>query len=292
MYATMWSWGVSICKCVNKSVLHWNHPKYPSSTQYRYRNQVYGATQEMHSYGIECYNHRTNEIKLFDDALANSFDEVQAISIKLIDKFFSLKADCSMNLNQAFQSSPINSTDDHCTATHRTHVDTLCDNFKRSIDSIWYSLIELETSTHERILDSMNRFTDTIRTIIERFNDKCNETFMRIRSACTIYFQSNIDSQNETVEQYQINIINHQLDRMCTRANKWLSQTIESYELYVLWIPQTKNPPKEIRNKQRKNNNIFIFSFFSSSELSITEIESKSWKSAILSMPNAPHFLN
>lgn len=214
---------------------------------YRYRNQVYAETQEMHSYGIVCYNHRTNEIKLIDEALANSFDEVQAISIKLIDKFFSLKADCTMHLNQAIQSFHSNSTDDNCTATHQNYIDTLCDNFKRSTDSIWYSLIELETSQHERILDAMNRFNDTIRTIIENFNDKCNETFMRIRSACTIYFQSNIDSQNETLEQYQINIINHQLDLMCTKANKWLSQTIERYELYV----HRERERKRMRNIQK-----------------------------------------
>lgn len=214
--------------------MHCIYPLCVRFIHYRYRNQVYVITQEMHSYGIECYNRRTSEIKLIDEALANSFDEVQAISIKLMDKFFSQKAAFTMHPALAVQSFKCSLTDANCSVTtHPTDIDTLCDNFKRSIDSIWYSLIELETSQHERILDSMNHFNDTIRTIIENFNDKCNETFIRIRSACTIYFQSNIDSRNETLEQYQISIINHRLDVMCTKANKWLSQTIERYDLYV-----------------------------------------------------------
>lgn len=189
----------------------------------------------MHAQGIQCNTERTNEIKLFDVALANSFDEIQAISIDLIDEFFGRKAAFASDLKLAAQSSlPTSSTaDDNCVATHQTnHIDTLCDNFERTVDSIWYNLIELETSQHERILETMNRFNETLRTIIENFNDKCNETSARIRLACTTYFQSNIDSRNEALEQYQISIINHQVDAMRTKANKWLSHTIERYELY------------------------------------------------------------
>lgn len=190
----------------------------------------------MHVHGIHCNNQRTNEIKLFDGALANSFDEVQAISIDLIDKFFSQKADFASNLELAMQSLATGPTDDNCVATHQTSVDTVRGNFERTVDSIWYNLIELETSQHERILETMGRFNDTIGTIIENFNDKCNETSTRIQLACTTYFQSHIDSRNEALEQYQISIINHQLDAMCTKANKWLSQTIERYELYVYTV--------------------------------------------------------
>lgn len=183
----------------------------------------------MHVYGIQCYNKRANEIKLFDEALANSCDEVQAISIELIDKFFGQKADSVMNLKQSMQSM-CKSTDDDI-ATHQTHIDTIGDNFGKAVDSIWYTLIELETSLHERITDSMKIFNDTIRTIIENFNDKSIDTFHRIRSACDAYFQSNIDSPADALEQRHINIINHKLDLMHSRANKLLSETIEGYEL-------------------------------------------------------------
>lgn len=197
----------------------------------RYRNQVYDATQEMHVYGVQCHNKRANEIKLFDEALANTCNEVQSISIELIDKFFGQKADFVMNLAHAIQSM-CKSTDDDI-ATHRIHIDTVGDNFAKAVDNIWYTLIELETTLHERIMDSMKIFNDTIRTIIENFNDKSNETFERIRSACEAYFQSNIDGPDDAVKQRHINIINHKLDLMCSRANKWLSKTIEGYELYV-----------------------------------------------------------
>lgn len=193
---------------------------------------MYDATQEVHVYGIQCHSKRANEIKLFDEALANTCDEIQAISIELIDKFFGQKADYVMNLAHAIQSM-CKSTDDDI-ATHRIHIDTLKDNFGKAVDTIWYTLIELETSLHERIMDAMKIFNDTVCSIIENFNDKSNETFDRIRSSCDAYFQSNMDGPVDTMNhQRHINIINHKLDLMCSRANKWLSETIEGYELYV-----------------------------------------------------------
>ncbi|XP_031620281.1 uncharacterized protein LOC116338888 [Contarinia nasturtii] len=129
------------------------------------------------------------------------------------------------------------STDGNLTK-NRTHIDDISDNFALAIDNIWYTLIELETSLHERIIVSMKLFNDTIRTIIENFNDKSNETF-HIRSACDTYFQSyddgyndaNNDPNNKTTQKRHMNIIDQKLDLMCTRANKWLEKIIEQYEL-------------------------------------------------------------
>lgn len=183
----------------------------------------------MHAYGIRCHNQRANEIKQFDEALANSCDEVQTISIELINKFFDQTAEFVMNLKQSIKSM-CKSTDDNC-IINRQPIDTLTEHFGLAVDSCWYTLIELETSLHERILGSMNRFNGTMRTIIENFNDKSNETFSRIRSICEAHFPSNIDIRDETMQPRHITIINHKLDFMRSKANKWLSETIERYEL-------------------------------------------------------------
>lgn len=224
----------------------------------RYRNQVYGAAREMHLYGIQCHDERANEIKLFDEALANSCEQVQAIGIELIDKFLGQKNDFVTNLKQTLHTMAKSTDDDNdndydeadvdntmnLTTTkttkknHRTQCDAISDNFAMVVDKIWFVLIELETSLHERIvIDSMKMFTDTIRTITENFNDKSNETFHSIRSACDAYFQSNATDgppdlvNNGTMRERHVSIINQKLDRMISRANKWLAEVTEKYEL-------------------------------------------------------------
>lgn len=196
----------------------------------------------MHLYGIQCHDERANEIKLFDEALANSCEQVQAIGIELIDKFLGKKNDFVTNLKQTLHTMAkstddnvnIDNNDENLTTKNRTNCDAISDNFEMVVDNTWYTIIELETSLHERIMDSMKMFTDTIRTLIENFNDKSNETFHNIRSACDAYFQLNATDgldDNETARQQHMSIINQKLDRMYSRANKWLSEVIEKYEL-------------------------------------------------------------
>lgn len=208
-----------------------------------YRNRVDGAAREMHSYGIRCHDERANEIKLFDEALANSCEQVQAIGIELIDKFLGQKNDFVTMLKQTLHTmaKSTDDDDDNSIASDgnflqktRTHCDAISDNFATVVDNIWYTLIELETSLHERIMDSMKMFSDTIRTIIENFNDKSNETFHSIRSACDAYFQSNAadcPGHSGTMRQRHVSIINQKLDLMCCKANKWLTEVTERYEL-------------------------------------------------------------
>lgn len=186
----------------------------------------------MHVHGIQCHDERVYEIKLFDESLSNGCDAVQTIGIQLIDTFLNAKSNFECDLRQTFELMA-KSTDDDLT-NNRDHINAISNNFATIVDNIWYTLIELETSLHERIMDSMSIFINTIRTIIQNFNDKSNEMFNSIRSACDAYFQSNIDSVNKTIEEQRINhisIINHKHDVMCTRSNKWLSEIIDGYEL-------------------------------------------------------------
>lgn len=190
----------------------------------------------MHVYGVRCHDERIHEIEMFDKALANGCMEVQTIGIEMIDEFLNSKSNFQMDLKHTFQLLA-KSTDDIFTKNHN-QINTISDNFATIVDNIWYTLIELETSVHERIIDSMHIFSDTIRTLIQNFNDKTNETFSSIRSACDAYFsQSNIDCVNKTISNddqcktQHLNIINHKHDVMRTRSNKWLNDTIDAYEL-------------------------------------------------------------
>lgn len=184
----------------------------------------------MHTYGIECHDKRANEIKLFDEALANSCEMVQAIGIDLIDKFLAEKNEFTSKFAYAIRTMA-QSTDDNF-PKNRTHVDAISDNFAMAVDTTWYTLIELEASLHERIVDSMNMFSNTIRQIIENFNDKSNETFSAIRSACDAYFHLNAnDASDGASKERHVSIINQKHDLMCATANKWLAKVIDDCEL-------------------------------------------------------------
>lgn len=181
-------------------------------------------------FGIQSNEEHANEIKLFDEAFANNCKQVKTIGIELIDKFLGQRNDFVTNLKQAFHLMA-KSTDDDSTE-NRAHVDALSDNFEMAVDNIWYTLIELESSLHERIMDSTKLFNHTVRTIIENFNDKSNETFRSIRSASDAYFQSNSDDlDNGITRQRHLTIINQKLDIMCNKANKWLIEVTEKYKL-------------------------------------------------------------
>lgn len=217
-------------------------------------------------FGIQNYEQRSNEVKQFDEALANSSKDVQWKSIELVDKFLieklnliALTKDHFHQMNELKRNMDAPDDDDNDNLLdQRHHIDAISEKFMLNIDSIWYALMELETTLHERINESMIIFNDTIRGIIENLIARSDEQFDCIRSACVEYFQlknlndfgsamatktsssssssslpsspsSTIDMVRPT-EAHHMNIINQRMDSLCCRAKKWLSEVMAKYE--------------------------------------------------------------
>lgn len=230
----------------------------------RYRNRIYAATQDIYTFGIRNHQHCSTEVKHFDEALANGRKEIQTKSIALIDKFLMEKTNLIEMTKVYFHQ--INELGHDSIEQHHHQHDTISEKFMLAIDNIWYSLMELETTLHERINETMIVFNVTIRQIIENFIDQCNECFDCIRSACVDYFRMSItvddkDShsdghhhsnnqfglassfslkrkdhfqqhleQKRSMQTRHMNIINQRMDSLCSQAQKWLSEVMAKNE--------------------------------------------------------------
>lgn len=159
---------------------------------------------------------------------------------------------------------------------HHQH-DTINEKFMLAIDNIWYTLMELETTLHERINKTMIVFNGIIREIIENFIDRCNDGFACIRSACVDYIQmciADVDNdshshnhhhsnnqfglvssfslkrndqfeqrleQKRSMQARHMNIINQRMDSLCSQAQKWLSEIMAKNEQLSFWKKRKKN---------------------------------------------------
>lgn len=196
--------------------------------------------------------------------MTNEQKEIQTKSIEMIDKFLMEKIDLIEMTKGYFHQ--INELAHDSIEQHHQQHDTISEKFMLAIDNIWYSLMELETTLHERINETMIEFNETIREIIENFIDQCNERFDCIRSACVDYFRMSIaddddDShthshrhsnnqfglvswlslkrkdhfeqhleQKRSLQNRHMNIINQRMDSLCSQARKWLSEVIAKNE--------------------------------------------------------------
>lgn len=208
---------------------------------YRYCNRIYHATQDIYLFGIKTREKRINELKQFDVALAHSRKEAQMLAIELVDKFLNEKNDFHGKTKDNFRLMSNSLSDSlneqNCEKNHyHRHIDKIDEQYSATIDSIWYALMELETTLHERIIESKKIFDDTILRIIENFITKSNKLFDCIRLACDEYFRLNRHRNNNdsdtiaVTKDHHMNIINSRMDNIESQANKWLSKVMDKYE--------------------------------------------------------------
>lgn len=190
----------------------------------RYQKRIYRATQDVYRLGVECRDQRIADIKLFDDALAHGRKEAQRRAIQLVNGFPNIATTIATTTNATTS-----------TACHHQCHSGLDERYEAPLDSVWYALMEMETTLHERITESKTIFIATISQIIEIFIGKCNGLFGDIRAACEHYFQSiksanGHDTGETTTKVHHMNIIDMRMDNIQSMACKWLSKLIDQYE--------------------------------------------------------------
>lgn len=232
--------------------------------------RVYRATQDVYRLGVECRVQRIAEIKRFDEALAYGRKEVQRRAIQLVNSFSNQAStigtannDTSMTMATATitTTTPTIATDDITAAAtvsniaftrtssldgnndanekpQRQYHNVLDERYEAPLDSVWYALMELETTLHERITESKTIFIATISQIIENFIGKCSELFGCIQTASEYYFQSiksadGHDTGEAITKVHHVSTIDMRMDKIQSLAYKWLSKVIDQYEQWV-----------------------------------------------------------
>lgn len=201
----------------------------------------------MYRRGLECRDQRIIEIKLFDEALAHGRKAAQHDAIQLVNRCSNIATTTASNATAI----AISRTESVCNSlfvplakpdekTNRQQHNLLDERYEARFDSIWYVLMELETTLHERITESKTIFFETISQIIENFIEKCSESFECMQTACENYFQSiepaDGHSNDETMaKDHHSSIIDRRMDKIQSLANKWLLKVIDQYEQCV-WM--------------------------------------------------------
>lgn len=217
----------------------------------RFRNRIQSVTQEMHSVLDENHQQRTAEICEFEEALANGRTENQLLSIQLVDEFLSEKeifvAETKNWFNQMRELEKSEYDQYDSLLQKQLEMDEISGNFMATIDSLWYALMELETSMHERTMKSFEIFNNDIQSLTENLITQSVVAFDKIQSASDEHLSSinkekRANTKNvETVNNNDLNVINQTRDAMQSRAENWMTELTSKYKSYVSMLKIRKN---------------------------------------------------
>lgn len=211
----------------------------------QYRIDVRKQTEKICDLARDNYNNRTREISEYEEAMSESRNAAQSEGIELIDIFLKEKDDlfeqvkCTYHhtLAKKNQMDPTKKASE-CESSHQ--------RYETLIDNVWYSLMEKETTLHERIEEIRQYFSTNITTIVNNFMGEVQQLFAVVRISCEEYFKmieekiqtNEIDDKklNESCTSdrvQQFSVINRREADLLDQAKEWLTTHLEKYTKFV-----------------------------------------------------------
>lgn len=255
----------------------------------QYRIDVQKQTEKICELARDNFNDRTREISEYEEAISESRNAAQSEGIELIDIFLKEKGDFVEQMkgtNTLALNNQIDSTEkgSKCESLHQ--------RYETLIDNVWYSLMEKETTLHERIEEIRQYFSANITTIVNDFMSQVQQLFAVIRIACEEYFKmieekiqaneiddSELDKFCASDRVQQLAVIDRREGDLLDQAKEWLTTHLEKYTKFVQRIVLQSDQTSWI-----------FFPDFSFCLLArrTNAIEWKFWKSTISLMLNEP----
>lgn len=194
------------------------------------------------------YNIRFQEIKDYEESIDGSRNVAQLEGVKLIDFFNKEKMNVVEEAKSRYQT--LADAAEHNANSMQQMMqsvnESLQQKFETLIDKVWYTLIERETTLHERIEEMREYFSSNITTIVKEFIASVQKLFPAVRIACEEYFKmidekiraSKIsDDQLEnlcaTDRAQHLAVIERRQSDVVSNAEKWLSTNLEKYKKFV-----------------------------------------------------------
>lgn len=196
--------------------------------------------------GIDSHAFRTSEINQLDEALTAGRNEAQTQSIEIITNFLITKSEIVTQTKQCYRAMAEIVNDSDMTSVHFKEIFNQCDSFDQkygeTIDNVWFILMEIETTLHERIEETNAKFAEKIKTMLNDFLKKVEIIFDQIKTVCVEFFkmlnEKKVDKSNELYfnliansSNDNVSTIDRREDLLVTRAKKWLSELLQKYEL-------------------------------------------------------------
>lgn len=213
----------------------------------QYRLQVLNQTEKICELGRGNYNVRSHEISQYEESIAESREATQAEDIVLVENFRGEKNDLIEQAKRIYHAlAQIVGDEAADTAEKIGEWEESHKKYETLVDNVWYSLMERETTIHERIDDIREYFSTNITETVNQFMDNVKEPFAVIRIACEEYFKMIEDKirasevsdgdLGETCAMdrtQQLAVIDRRLDDLLSQAQKWLTTHLDKYKKYV-----------------------------------------------------------
>lgn len=221
----------------------------------QYRLEVLRQTEKICDLGKANYIERSQEIDLYEEAVAESRSTAQSEGIELINIFLVEKNDLIEQAKSKYHTlAQIIQEGDGDSAENISECESLHQKYEILIDNVWYSLMEKETTLHERIDESRESFSTNMTKIVDQFLKSVQQLFAVIRIACEEYFkmiaekiQAN-EFDDEQLDGFCVSdrsqhmaVIDRREDDLLFQAKKWLSTQLEKFKRFVQRILEEKD---------------------------------------------------
>ena len=165
---------------------------------HRFKDQVHEATQKLFHFGVENHELRTNEVYEFTAALNDGRKKAQNDGITLTMDFLSkqdeFRSKTKELLAKIAEKISISAGDaNELPKDQMDELSSLEQGFYGKVDDIWYLLMEMEVSLHERAEEAINSFDGTIQGILNGFLEKIHSVFDEIREMDNSFSKSLLD---------------------------------------------------------------------------------------------------
>lgn len=209
----------------------------------QYRLEVLKQTEKICDAAKENYAVRCEEISQYEEAIAESRNAAQSKDVEMIDSFLKEKNDL---IDQYRTIAEIRRSDASGCAEKTTECESLHQNYEILIDNVWYSLMEKETTLHERIEEVRELFASNITTVVRQFKENLPQFFAGVRIGSVEYFkmiEEKIRASEINDEQVQkscemdrnqhMAVIDRREADLLFQVSNWLTTRLDTYKKLV-----------------------------------------------------------
>lgn len=210
----------------------------------QYRLEVLKQTEKICKAAKDNYNVRCEEICQYEEAIAESRNAAQLEDVELIDNFLKEKNDLIDEAKSIYCA--IGEMRENDCAEKISECESLHQKYEILIDNVWYSLMEKETTLHERIEEVRELFASNIKTVVHQFTENVPHFFAVIRIASEEYFKmveekiraneigdEQMEKSCEMDRNQHMAVIDRREADLLFRVRDWLSTRLDKYKKFV-----------------------------------------------------------
>ncbi|XP_036322345.1 dynein regulatory complex subunit 3-like [Rhagoletis pomonella] len=161
-----------------------------------YDNDIYGVTQEIYKFGLECYEERELEINEFKENLEEGQNLIQKMGQDVIEEFLQHKESVFERASAVLKALEIRTMRGEDEESPESldlleQFDKISMQFDDTINEVWQQLMSQELHLHESVEETTVNFQRRIQEMMARFVEQVQTYFGQLRDIA-IHFSENM----------------------------------------------------------------------------------------------------